>query len=305
MTELEKVQMADAALANGKAKENAGMAPPPGERAPRWKTIEPPSGWPALNLGEVWRYRDLLLVLVWRDISANYRQSIIGYGWAVAKPVLTMLVFTLVFGVVARFPSDGLPYPLFCFAGLLPWLYFSACLTGTSSSVVNSSQLLTKVYFPRLVLPLTSVLGGLIDFGIQLVLLAGMMAWYGVRPGWGTLLVPAFVLLCMLTGLAVGLWLTALNVKYRDIGYVVPFLAQLWLWLTPIAYPSSMASGRARLVFGLNPMTGVVEGFRWALFGTAAPDWGMMAVSFAVVGVLFLSGLFYFRKVERTFADVI
>jgi lipopolysaccharide transport system permease protein len=298
MPETTEVQTAEAVLANGKAE-----AATPTDR-PR-KVIEPPSGWPALNLGEVWRYRDLLLMLVWRDVSANYRQSVIGYGWALFKPVLTMLVFTLIFGLVARFPSDELPYPLFCYAGLLPWLYFAGCLTGTSNSVVNSSHLLTKVYFPRLILPLTSVASGLIDFAIQFVLLLGMMAWFGVWPGWGILLAPAVVLLCLLTALAVGLWLTALNVRYRDIGLMVPFLTQMWMWLTPIAYPSSLVPERARLLFGLNPMTGVVEGFRWALFGTVAPDWGMMGVSFAVVVVLFVSGLFYFRKVERTFADVI
>ena len=269
------------------------------------KVIEPPAGWPSLNLREVWRYRDLLLMLVWRDVSANYRQSVVGYGWALFKPLLTMAVFSLVFGMVARFPSDGLPYPLFCYAALLPWLYFAGCLTGSSASVVNSSNLLTKVYFPRLILPLTSLASGLMDFTVQLVLLAGLMAWYGVAPGWGVLLVPGFMLLCMLAALSVGLWLTALNVKYRDVGHVVPFLAQMWLWLTPIAYPISMVPEKWRMLFGLNPMTGVVEGFRWALFGTAEPNWAMMGVSFAVVAGLFVSGLFYFRKVERTFADLI
>ncbi len=269
------------------------------------KVIEPPSGWPALNLGEVWRYRDLLMVLVWRDLSANYRQSLIGYGWAVFKPVVTMLVFSLVFGLVARFPSDGLPYPLFCFAGLLPWLYFAGCLTGTSNSVVTSANLLTKVYFPRLILPLTSLASGLVDFTIQFLLLCGMMAWFGVAPGWAILLVPVMLFLCMLTALSIGLWLTALNVKYRDIGIMVPFLLQMWLWLTPIAYPSSLIPAQWRLLYALNPMTGIVEGFRWALFESAPPDWRMMGVSFTVVAVLFVGGLYYFRKVERTFADVI
>lgn len=272
---------------------------------PSRKVIEPPSGWPSLNLGELWRYRDLLLMLVWRDFSANYRQSVIGYGWALFRPVLTVAVFSLVFGLVAKFPSDGLPYPLFCLAGLLPWLYFAGCLTGASNSVVNNSHLLTKVYFPRLILPMASVAGGLIDFAIQFVVLGGLMAWFGVVPTWTILLAPAFLLLCVLAALAVGLWLTALNVKFRDIGYTVPFLVQMWLWLTPIAYPSSLIPERWRPLFGLNPMTGVVEGFRWAMFDTAAPDWGMMGVSFAVVVVLFASGLYYFRKSERTFADLI
>lgn len=269
------------------------------------KVYVAPSGWPALNLKEIWRHRDLLAMLVWRDISANYRQSVIGYGWALFKPVLTMVVFSLVFGLVARFPSDGLPYPLFCFAGLIPWLYFSSCLMGSCNSVVNSSGLLTKVYFPRLILPLTGLANGLIDFAIQFLLLIGLMAWIGVASSWGILLAPVCVVLCGLAALSVGLWLTALNVKYRDIGFVVPFLTQMWMWLTPIAYPSSMVPEQARLVFGLNPMTGVVEAFRWALFGSAAPNWGVMAVSFTVVAVMFVSGLYYFRKVEQSFADVI
>jgi lipopolysaccharide transport system permease protein len=273
---------------------------------PRYQTvIEPPSSWPALNLGEVWRYRDLLMLLVWRDISANYRQSVIGYGWALFKPVFSMVVFTLVFGKVAKLPSDGVPYPLFCYAALLPWMYFAGCLTGASNSVVQSSHLLTKVYFPRLILPLTSLASGLADLAVQLVLLVGLMVWYRIVPGWPVLLIPGFVLLCLLSALSVGLWLTAINVKYRDVGHLVPFLVQMWMWLTPIAYPSSLVPEAWRPVYGLNPMTGVVEGVRWALFETAAPDWRMMAVSFAVVAGLFVSGLYYFRRTEQTFADVI
>jgi lipopolysaccharide transport system permease protein len=293
--------------ANGQAEANGSLvsATTP-EPAPRYiKVMEPPTGWPALRLGEVWRYRDLLKMLVWRDISANYRQSVIGYGWALFKPVFTMVVFTLVFGMAAGIPSNDLPYPLFVFAALMPWLYFAGCLTGSSNSVVASSNLLTKVYFPRLILPLTSLASGLVDFSIQFVLLVALLAWYGVVPGWGVLLVPGFVLLCMISALSVGLWLTALNVKYRDIGLLVPFLTQMGMWLTPVAYPSTMVPERWRMLLGLNPMTGVVEGFRWALLGSAAPDWRMMAASFAVVAVLFVSGLYYFRKVERTFADVI
>jgi lipopolysaccharide transport system permease protein len=273
---------------------------------PRYHTvIEPPSGWPALNLAEVWRYRDLLFMLVWRDISANYRQSVVGFGWALFKPVFSMIVFTLVFGRVAKLPSDGVPYPIFCYAALLPWMYFATCLAGSTNSVVGGSGLLTKVYFPRLILPLASVLGGLVDFGIQFVLLAVLMLAFGVLPGWGILLVPGFVLLCVVTALSVGLWLTALNVKYRDVGHLVPFLSQMWMWLTPIVYPSRMVPERLRLLYGLNPMAGVVEGFRWALLGTPPPDWAMMAVSFAVVTALLLSGLYYFRRTEATFADVI
>jgi lipopolysaccharide transport system permease protein len=274
--------------------------------APSHRTlIRPPSAWPELGLGELWRYRDLLLVLVWRDISANYRQSIIGYGWAVFKPLLTMIVFSVIFGMFARFPSDGLPYPLFVFAGLLPWLYFSSCLTGTSNSVVGNAHLLTKVYFPRLILPLTSLVSGLADFTIQFILLGGMMLWFGVAPSWTILLVPGLVVLAMLAALSVGLWLTAINVKFRDVGVMVPFLLQMWIWITPIAYPSSLVPERWRLLYALNPMTGVVDTFRWALFGTAPPNGPMMGISFSVVAILLISGLYYFRKVERTFADVI
>ncbi len=277
------------------------------------KVIEPPSGWPALNLAEVWRYRDLLFLLIWRDVSANYRQSVIGYGWALFKSITQTAVGTLVFGVIAGLQGKaGVPYPLLIFVGLLPWSYFSGCLTGSSSSVVNSSHLLTKVYFPRLILPLTSLGSGLVDFGIQFVLLLLVLPFYVGVPAWTILLAPLFLAACMLTALSVGLWLTALNVKYRDIGQLVPFLAQLWMWLTPVYYVSdqlrSKMGGWGWLV-GLNPMAGVVEGFRWAMLGEAGgiapPDWSMMAVSFAVVLVLFVSGLYYFRRLERTFADVI
>jgi lipopolysaccharide transport system permease protein len=274
--------------------------------------LEPPAGLVRLNLAEVWRYRDLLLVLVWRDISANYRQSIIGFGWALFKPVFTLLVFTLVFDKVANIRTGDIPYVLFCFAGLLPWMYFAACLQGTSQSVVNGGYLLTKVYFPRLVLPLTSAVSGLMDFAIQFLLFFGILFIMSLRGlyqggvGWGVCLAPAFVLWCMVVALSVGLWLTALNVKYRDVGQVVPFLIQMWMWLTPIAYPSSLVPDRWRLLFGLNPMTGVIETFRWALFPQAAPpDWGIVGISLAVVVALFLGGLYYFRSVERTFADIL
>jgi lipopolysaccharide transport system permease protein len=284
-------------------------APPEPEQAPappRYVTvIEPDTGWIGLNLREVYGYRDLLFLLVWRDISANYRQSIIGFGWALFKPILSMLVFTLVFGKIAQMDSDDIPYQLFVFAGLLPWMYFSVSLGGSSQSVVSGSNLLTKVYFPRLILPLTSVLSGLLDFGIQFVLLLVLMLAYGRVPGWGLLLLPGLLLLCALAALSVGLWLSALNAKYRDISHLVPFLSQMWMWLTPIVYPSSKVPPGWRLLFGLNPMTGVVEAFRWSLFGQPAPDWAMMGLSFAVVIVLFVSGLYYFRRVERTFADVI
>jgi lipopolysaccharide transport system permease protein len=267
--------------------------------------IQPPSGWTSLNLGEVWRYRDLLLLLVWRDISASYRQSVVGFGWAIIKPVCSMLIFTIVFGRIANLPSDGIPYPIFSFAALLPWMYFAGSLAGASGSVLGGAGLLTKVYFPRLILPLSSVVKGVVDFAIQFAVLVLMMCYYGLAPSAGVLLLPVFVLLCALSALSVGLWLTALNVKYRDVGQLVPFLSQAWMWLTPIVYPSSLVPDKWRLIYGLNPLVGIVEGFRWSLLGKAAPDWKMVAASLSVTLLLFIGGLYYFRKMETTFADVI
>jgi lipopolysaccharide transport system permease protein len=277
------------------------------------KIIEPPSGWPSLNLIEVWNYRDLLFMLIWRDISANYKQSVIGYGWALFKSVSQVAVGSLVFNIIAGMSGKpGIPYPLLIFVGLLPWIYFSGCLAGASNSVVSSSALLTKVYFPRLILPLTSLGSGLVDFAIQFALLMMVLPFFVGVPGWPILLAPLFVVACMLTALAVGLWCTALNVKYRDIGQMVPFVTQLWMWLTPVYYLSENLQdkmGDWGWLVGLNPMAGVVEGFRWAILGSAPginpPDWTMMAVSFSVVALLFVSGLYYFRRLERTFADVI
>jgi lipopolysaccharide transport system permease protein len=267
--------------------------------------ITPPRGWISLNLGELWRYRDLLTLMVWRDISSRYRQSLIGYGWAVLKPVLSMLIFTFIFGRVANFPSDGAPYAIFSFAALLPWMYFSGALSGVTNSVVSSQQLLTKVYFPRLVLPLANAAVGLAELAVQAVVLALLMIWYRFSPGWQILCVPAFVVMSVVVSLAFGLWLTALNVKYRDVGQIVPFLLQAWMWLCPIVYSSSMIPPKWRLLYGVNPMVGVIEGFRWSILGTSTPDWTMMAVSFSVVAAIFVSGLYYFRKAETTFADII
>lgn len=244
-------------------------------------------------------------MLVWRDISINYRQSVIGYGWALFKPLLALGVFSIIFGKVAKIPSEDVPYPLFCLCGLIPWTYFAGCLTSSVNSIVSSAGLLTKVYFPRLILPLTGVLSGLMDFAVQFVLLSSLMLWYGVFPGWKIVLVPPLILLCMLTALSVGLWLTAINVRYRDVGHLVPFLVQMWMWLTPIVYPSRMVPEKWRWIYGLNPMTGVVEAFRWAMLSTPSPDWSLLGLSLAVVAALFTTGLFFFRKTETTFADVI
>jgi len=267
--------------------------------------IEPTTGRVRLNLDEIWRYRDLLILLIWRDVSARYRQSVVGYGWAVIRPVLSMVIFTVIFGGFARLPSDGAPYAIFSFAALMPWMYFSGALSSVTNSVVGSGSMLTKVYFPRLILPLTGVVVGLAELIIQGVILGLLMAWYHVAPGWQLALIPVWVLMCVITALAFGLWLTALNVKYRDVGMAVPFLLQAWMYMCPIIYPSSVVPEKWRIVYGLNPMAGVIEGFRWSILGAVAPDWKMMIASFAVVSAIFVAGLYYFRKVETTFADVI
>lgn len=267
--------------------------------------IEPKKGWLSLDLAELWRYRDLLSLLIWRDFSSRYRQSILGVGWAVVRPVLSVLVFTVIFGRIAKLPSDGIPYPLFSFAAMMPWLYFSNALTQATNSVVLSAPLLTKVYFPRLTLPLASIAVGLVDLAIQFVLLLGMMLWYGVAPNWNIAWMPLFLLECVVVSLALGLWLTALNVKYRDITHLVPFVVQIWMYLSPIVYSSSLVPAKWRAVYSLNPMVGVIDGFRWSMLGQSAPDWKMLAISFSAVLVLLFSGLYYFRRVEQTFADII
>jgi lipopolysaccharide transport system permease protein len=267
--------------------------------------IEPPRGWTSLNLAEVWRYRDLLSLLIWRDISSRYRQSVIGYGWAVLKPVLTMIIFTVIFGRVAKIPSDGAPWALFCFVALVPWMYFAGSVSSVTTSVVQSSQFLTKVYFPRLVLPLASAAVGLMEWAVQMIVLAVLMAAYKMVPPWQIVFAPVFAIICVLVTLAFGIWLTALNVKYRDVGQIVPFLLQAWMYLCPIVYPISLIPARWRLVYALNPMVGVVEGFRWSMLGTTTPDWTMMFVSLTMVTGLFVGGLYYFRKTEIAFADVI
>lgn len=267
--------------------------------------ITPSNGWGRLDLGELWRYRDLLYLLVWRDFSSRYRQSLIGVGWAVARPVLSMLVFTLVFGRMAKLPSEGVPYPIFTFAALLPWMLFSSCLTGASASLVNNRTLLTKVYFPRLLLPLASTATGLIDFAIQLAIFALLLGWYRLPPTLNAVFLPFFLLLALVVSLAVGVWAAVLNVRYRDVQQAVPFLTQIWLWLTPVAYSASLVPEQLRLLYGLNPMVGVVEGFRWALLGRTAPDWGLIALA-AAGGLLLLAfGAGYLKRSEASLADLI
>jgi lipopolysaccharide transport system permease protein len=257
------------------------------------------------DLREIWMYRDLLSLLTWRDISLRYRQSLLGIGWTVVQPLILMTIFSIVFGRFAKLPSDGVPYPLFVLCALVPWLYFSRALTGASGSLVGSSNLVTKVYFPRLILPLSKTLSGLVDVAVAFVLLAVLLAWYRVVPGWPIALLPLFLGLALLTALALGLWLTALNVRYRDIGLLVPFLTQVWMYASPIAYSMSLVPERWRWLYSLNPIVGVVEGFRWSLLGRAAPELGPILVSSAIVLLMFFGGLTYFRRTERSFADVI
>lgn len=267
--------------------------------------IEPDRGWLSINIKEVWAYRELLWILAWRDISVRYKQTAAGVGWAIIQPVMTMVIFTIIFGKFAKLPSDGIPYPLFSFCALLPWNYFSQSLSGSSDSLVGASNLITKVYFPRLVIPLSRVFAGLVDFAIAFMMLIGMLVWYGVMPGVGIFALPLFVLIAMITALSVGLWLTALNVKYRDVRFIVPFIVQFWLYASPVAYSSSLVPAKWLWLYSLNPMVGVIEGFRWAILGKAAPDPGMIVVSFSVVFVILVFGLFYFRRMEQTFADIV
>ena len=267
--------------------------------------IAPSSGWVSLQLGEVWKYRELLYFLVWRDVKVRYKQTALGVAWAVIQPLLTMLVFSLFFGRLAKVPSDGIPYPIFSFAALVPFTFFSTGLTLSSNSLVGSANLVQKVYFPRLVIPLATVLSGLVDFAIAMGMLAVLMVWYHVTPTWNVVWLPAFILLALAASLAVGLWLSALNVAYRDVRFLVPFLAQLWMYATPVAYPSSLLHEPWRTVFGLNPMAGVVEGFRWAILGVNTRPGPMIVASTAATLVLLVTGAAYFRRMERTFADIV
>jgi lipopolysaccharide transport system permease protein len=254
---------------------------------------------------EVFAYRDLLLLLIKRDISIRYKQSSVGIAWAVVQPMVLMTLFAVVFGRFAKLPSDGVPYPLFVLCALIPWLYFARSLSGASESLVSSAGLVTKVYFPRIILPLSKTVSGLVDLAISFVLLTAVLAWYGVMPGWQIVALPLLVGIAMLSALAVGLWLTALNVKYRDIGIIVPFLVQIWMYSSPIAYSMSVVPLHWRWLYSLNPMVGVVEGFRWALLGKTSPDLGQMLLSLLIVGILLATGFAYFRRTERDFADII
>jgi len=267
--------------------------------------IGPPTRWPSLDLHELWQYRELLYFLTWRDIKVRYKQTALGAAWAVIQPLFIMVVFSLFFGRLAGVPSDGLPYPVFTLCALLPWQLFAHALTESSNSLVGSQNLITKVYFPRLVVPISAVLGGLADFVIAFVILLGMLFFYGIVPGWQIVALPGLVLLAVMTALAVGLWLSALNVQYRDVRYTINFLVQFWLFATPVAYPSSIVPVKWRALYGLNPMVGVVDGFRWALTGRPESPGSVLLVSVIVVSVLLVGGLYYFRRLEQQFADII
>ncbi len=268
-------------------------------------SIVPPHGWQALDWREFWAYRELLFFLTWRDIKVRYKQTVLGAAWAILQPVLTMVIFSIIFGRLAKLPSDGIPYPVFTFTALLPWQLFAFALTSSSNSLIDSQNLITKVYFPRLIVPLASTIAGLVDFAIAFVVLLGMMFYYHITPQAFIWSLPLFLLLALASALAVGLWLSALNVKYRDIRYVVPFLSQFWMYATPVAYSSQLIPEKWRWLFSLNPMTGVVEGFRWALLGKSALNLPFLLISAVVVLVLLVSGLYYFKRVESGFADVI
>lgn len=267
-------------------------------------SIDPPTGWTSIGLRELWDYRELLYFLTWRDVKVRYKQTALGAAWAIIQPLFMMLVFSLFFGRLAKIPSDNIPYPIFTFCALLPWQLFAHALTESSNSLVANERLITKVYFPRLVVPIAAVLGGLVDFAVAFVILLVMMLYYSIVPTVAIVALPGFILLAVMTALAVGLWLSALNVKYRDVRYTINFLIQFWLFATPIAYPSSLVPERWRPLYGLNPMAGVVEGFRWALLGSKPPG-VMLAVSVGVVVLLLVGGLYYFRRMEQQFADVV
>jgi len=274
-----------------------------GKREPTIK-IRPPKKWAPINFSELWHYRELLFSFVARDVKIRYKQTALGFLWAIIQPLFLMVVFTLFFGNLAKIPSEGIPYPLFSFAALIPWTLFAEGLTRSTTSMVSNAGIMTKVYFPRLIMPISGILSPLVDFLIAFVILILMMAYYGFVPTIAIVLLPLFILLAIMTSLAIGLWLSALNVKYRDFQYTIPFLIQLWLFASPVVYPSSLLPAQFRILYGLNPMAGVIEGFRWALLGTNPPE-AMILVSVGVVVLLLVGGLFYFKRMEQYFADVV
>ena len=266
--------------------------------------IRPPRKWVPVDVHELWEYRELLYSFIARDVKIRYKQTALGFLWAIIQPLFLMVVFTIFFGNLAKMPSDGIPYPIFAYCGLVPWQLFAYALTQSSNRIVEDAQVITKVYFPRLIVPLASVIAGLVDFSIAFGALVTMMLYYDIPLSWAILTLPLFTLLALMAALAVGLWLSALNVRYRDVRYTIPFLAQFWLFVTPVAYSSSLVPPKWQALYGINPMVGVVNGFRWALLGKTPPD-PMLFVSIAATAVLLIGGLFYFRRMEKSFADII
>jgi homopolymeric O-antigen transport system permease protein len=282
------------------------LGPPEAVREESARTvIRPSSGWRALDVAELWRYRELIYFLAWRDVKVRYKQTALGVAWAVLQPALATAIFTIFLGRLAHFSSEGVPYPVFAYTALLPWTYFANALTNASSSLVKNTDLISKVYFPRLVIPLAAVVGGLVDLAIGFALLIPLFAFYHVVPTWRLLLIPIFIVFLVVTALAVSVWFAALDVQYRDVRYALPFLVQVWLFATPIVYPATVVASRFRGLYGLNPMAGVIEGFRWSLLGHAPPSVALILVSAAVVMLVLFGGLHYFRRLERRFADVI
>lgn len=265
--------------------------------------LRPKKGWQQLGLKDLWQYRELLYFLCWRDIKVRYKQTALGVAWAIVQPLMTMVLFSLFFGRLAKMPSDGVPYPLFVFTALVPWMFFSNGITQSAGSLVENANLLKKVYFPRLAVPVASIIAGVVDFFCSFVVLVALMMYYGIVPSVSILTLPLFLALACIASLGIGLWLSALNVQFRDVRYVIPFLTQLWLFATPIAYPSSLLSEPLRTLYGLNPMVGVVEGFRWALLGTETSPGPMLLVSSLASVIVLVTGAFYFRRMEVTFSD--
>ena len=267
--------------------------------------IKPSAGWVSLKLRDLWEYRELLYFLIWRDIKVRYKQTVIGAAWAIIQPFCTMVVFSLFFGRLAKIPSDGIPYPIFCYAALVPWTFFANGLSQSSNSLVGSANLIKKIYFPRLAIPVAAVLSGVVDFVLAFIVLMGMMFFFGICPTWDIVWLPLLLLLTIVTSLGVGLWLSAMNVQFRDVRYTVPFLIQFWLFATPIAYPTSLLPEPLRVLYGMNPMVGVVEGFRWALLGTDTAPGAIIFVSSLVALITLVTGAFFFRRMEKTFADIV
>jgi len=267
--------------------------------------IQPSKGWVSLGLKELWDYRELLFFLIWRDIKVRYKQTVLGASWAIIQPFFTMVVFSLFFGKLAKVPSDGIPYPIFSYSALVPWAFFAHGLNQASNSLVGGSNLIKKVYFPRLAMPIASVLGGVVDFFLAFIMLVGMIFYYGMVPTINVVFLPLFLILAFITSLGVSLWLSAMYVQFRDIRHIIPFLTQIWLFATPIAYPSSLLSEPWRTIYSINPMVGVVEGFRWALLGTKTQPGLMIIVSSLAAICLLICGAYYFRRMEKTFADVV